>query len=81
MAKLYLNFRGSQGVETVNEYDLSSTPHPRDVSLALKENKSRVMTNRRIHRWIAQHECTEANRQEPGHYLSTRCTAAWRSEH
>lgn len=81
MAKLYMNFRGAQGVETVNEYDLNAKPSAGDVALALKANKARVMTNRRVNRWTAQHECIEANRQQPGHYISTRCTAAWRSEH
>jgi hypothetical protein len=77
MAKIYMNFKGKQGIETVGEYDLDRQPTPGDIELYLREGNKPTLSNQRMNRWMARYECAEANRTHAGHYLSTRCTKAW----
>lgn len=77
MAKLYMNFRGKQGLETVGEY---STDELRPVDLEAERSRLRRprLSAASAIRLIAARECAEANFGCPGHYISTRCTKAWR---
>lgn len=78
--KVYLNFRGAEGVETLHEYDTKTPPTEADRARALAGSRRPKMSDFQVVLWIAGQDCAEANRNQPGHYTSTRCTNAWRAK-
>lgn len=73
--RLYLNFRGAEGVETLNEYD------PRDPVYTQKvlemRSKGKRSTAMQEARKQADADAKEANSGQPGHYVSTKPSKAW----
>jgi hypothetical protein len=73
--RLYLNFKGPEGIETLNEYDPKDPIYVQRV-LDLRANGKRSSTRNEV-RKQADADAKEANRVTPGHYVSTKPSKAW----